>query len=139
MNKTEIMAFIKENPLAFLATVDGNKPHVRGMENYRADENGLIFYSRKNKDVHKQIAKNPEVEICFFNAKTMTEVRVSGRMEMVDDMELKKEIVSKRNFLQPLIDAQGWENMSIYRLKKGKATVWKFAEMTVPKTFEDIL
>jgi len=31
MNKTEIFAFLKANPIFHLATVDGNRPHVHGM------------------------------------------------------------------------------------------------------------
>ena len=31
MTKTEILDFIKANPDAFVATVEGNKPHVRDL------------------------------------------------------------------------------------------------------------
>jgi len=48
MNKSEILGFLNANPLCHLATVEGNKPHVRGMMLYRADENGLIFHTGMN-------------------------------------------------------------------------------------------
>jgi pyridoxamine 5'-phosphate oxidase len=93
MNKTEIMAFVKATPICFLATTEGNKPHVRALGLYRADENGIILQSDKRKDLHKQLVKNPAAEICFCDLKNFVEVRVSGRIEIVEDLALKKEIV----------------------------------------------
>jgi pyridoxamine 5'-phosphate oxidase len=138
MNKTEILAFINANRLSFLATVEGKKPHVRGMETYRADTDGLVFYTRKTKDVHQQLAKNPEAEICYCDFKTMTQIRVSGRLELIEDLEIKKEIVANRSFLKPLIDKEGWDNMAVYRLKHGKATVWTMPTMAALKTYVDL-
>ena len=57
------------------------------------DDNGIIIWTSKRKDVHKQLSNNPEVEICFCDLKNVTSVRVSGRVEQVEDLALKKEIV----------------------------------------------
>jgi len=134
MNKSEILALIKENPIAYLGTVDGQAARVRGMETFRADENGLIFYTSKAKEVFKQIAKNPEVEACYF-AKG-TQVRVRGKMEIVEDIELKKEIVAKREFLKPMYE-KSYEGMGVMRLK-GKATTWSMQNMMAPTTWTDL-
>ena len=45
MNKTEMYAFITKNPMGYMATTDGNKPHVRGMGCFRADEDGIIYFT----------------------------------------------------------------------------------------------
>ncbi|MGD9143842.1 MAG: pyridoxamine 5'-phosphate oxidase family protein [Dehalococcoidia bacterium] len=126
MNKEEILAFIAENPIAFLGTVDGNKARVRGMDTFRADENGLIFYTGKNKDVFKQLAKNPDIEVCYY-AKGV-QVRVRGKLEIVEDEALKKEIISKRPFLQPVYEKVSLDNMGVMRLK-GKATTWTMQDV----------
>ena len=136
MTKDEILSFIKANPIGNMATVEGNKPHVRGMETYRADENGLIFYTSKTKDVYKQLATNPEVELCYI--KEGMQVRVSGRVELVEDLDIKKEIVEARPFLKPFVEQQGYEIMGVCRLKGGKATTWSMQEMAAPKTFVDL-
>lgn len=39
MNKTDILQFINDNPACTLATVEDNRPRVRGTLMYRADEN----------------------------------------------------------------------------------------------------
>jgi uncharacterized pyridoxamine 5'-phosphate oxidase family protein len=135
MNKEEIIAFITENPIAFLATVDDNKARVRGMDTFRADADGLIFYTNKAKNVFQQIAANPEVEACYF-AKG-TQVRIRGKMEVLEDLALKKEIVEKRAFLQPLYqDDASYANMAVCRLK-GQATTWSMQNMAAPTTFID--
>ncbi|MEW6586544.1 MAG: pyridoxamine 5'-phosphate oxidase family protein, partial [Nitrospirota bacterium] len=95
MNRNEIFAFLNANPVFHLATVEGDKPHVRGLLLYRADENGILFHTGKNKDLHKQLSANPNVEMSFNNNKfeELTQIRISGSAELDEDMELKKEIV----------------------------------------------
>jgi pyridoxamine 5'-phosphate oxidase len=121
MDKKEILAFITANPIAYMATVEGKKPHVRAMGTYRADENGIVFSMQGNKDVYKQLVKNPETELCYYANGVM--VRVAGKFAAVVDMALKKEMVEKRPFLKPQVDKEGWDYLKVWNLKKGKATV----------------
>ena len=137
MDKAEIIAFLNANPSCHLATVEGNKPHVRGMLLYRADENGIIFQTGKMKDLHKQLSENPNVELCFNNYKDNIQIRVSGTVELVEDMDLKNEIIAKRQFLKPLIEKAGYE-LAVYRLKKGVATIWTFETNLAPKAYIEL-
>jgi len=138
MTKSEIMAFINANPLCFLATVEGDTPHVRGMRAYRADKNGIIFYTSKEKAVHQQLSKNPKAEICFYDNKNIVQVRVSGRMELVEDLELKKEIGSVRPNVKSRVEKEGYEWLAVYRLRNGKASVWSLQAINNPKTLIDL-
>ncbi len=135
MDKTEVLAFLNDNHDCHLATVEGNKPHVRAIGIYRADENGIIIQTSKVKDLYKQLSANPNVELCFNNSKGSMQVRVSGTVELDEDIELKKEILAKRHFLKPLVEKEGYEVLAIYRLKKGAATVWTFPTNLAPKTY----
>ncbi|MGD1118548.1 MAG: pyridoxamine 5'-phosphate oxidase family protein [Dehalococcoidales bacterium] len=121
MDKKEILDFITKNPTAYMATVEGKKPHVRGMGTYRADENGIIFSMQTPKDVYKQLVKNPETELCYFAAGV--QIRVAGRMQLVTDLALKKEITEKRPFYKPGVEKEGWDYVGVFILKNGKATV----------------
>ena len=134
MNKTEILAFLNANPTCHLATVEGNKPHVRAMGMVKADENGIIIETGTFKDVYKQLSANPNVELCFFNAKQGTQVRVSGAVEQVDDLKLKDEIIAQRPFLKQRVEEGGYEAMGVFRLK-GVAYVWTFQTASEPKTY----
>jgi pyridoxamine 5'-phosphate oxidase len=137
MTKEEILNLIKANRTSFMATVEGNKPHVRGMGIYDADENGIIIQTWTIKDIHQQILKNPDVELCFNDLKAGIQVRVSGRAEIIDDLDFKKKVVEKRPFMKPTVDKKGWDVVALYRVK-GKATVWTMATNFEPKTYIDL-
>jgi uncharacterized pyridoxamine 5'-phosphate oxidase family protein len=137
MNKTEILNLIKNNPDCFMATVEGNKPHVRGMRIYSADEDGIIIHTWKIKDIHRQVKENPEVELCFNDFKNMIQVRVSGRAEIKEDLTLKQKVVADRPFMKPTVDAEGYDVVALYRLK-GRAAVWTMADNFTPKTYIEL-
>jgi pyridoxamine 5'-phosphate oxidase len=137
MTKAEIIAFMNANKDAYLATVEGNKPHVRGMGIIKADENGIIIQTSTYKDLYKQLLANPNVELCFHNPKDGIQVRVSGAAKPVDDIKLKDEIIALRSFLKPQVEKKGYEAIVVYRLK-GKATVWTFKTNFDPKTYIQI-
>jgi uncharacterized pyridoxamine 5'-phosphate oxidase family protein len=135
MTKEEVLEFITKNPSFSLATCDGNQPHVRIMMLFRADEDGIIFCTGVHKDVHKQLQANPAVELCFYNADKHHQVRIEGTVEMLDDLELKKQIVEIFSFLKPLVEIQGYEVMICYRLKNGKAVAWTMETNFEPKKY----
>jgi uncharacterized pyridoxamine 5'-phosphate oxidase family protein len=134
MNKSEILDFLKANPTCYLATVEGNQPRVRAIGMVSADEDGIILEIGTFKDVYKQMVANPNVELCFFNEKDGIQVRVSGAVVPVDDIELKKKIVVQRPFLKERIAKGGYEAMGVFRLK-GQAYVWSFANNLEPKKY----
>ena len=137
MNRAEILQFLNSNPTFHLATVEGNKPHVRGMLLFRADEHGIVFNTGKIKDLYRQLIDNPQVEMCFTNGifENLIQVRVSGTVEAVEDLDLKKEIVQKRDFLKPWIEQAGYDALAVFRLKHGTALVWTMATNVAPKEF----
>ncbi len=135
MTRQEIYDFMNANPVCSLATVEGNRPHVRGMMLYRADANGIVFHSGKMKDLHRQLTANPAVELCFTNGglDNLFQVRVSGSAQLVEDLDLKKEIVGRRRFLKAWVEQAGYEPMAVYRISDGVAVTWIFATNLAPK------
>jgi len=121
LDKKEILEFITKHPIAYMATVEGDKPRVRAMGTFRADENGIIFSMQTPKDVYNQLQNNPETELCYFAESV--QVRVSGRMQELTDQALKEEIVEKRPFYKPGVDESGWDYVGIFILKNGQADV----------------
>ena len=140
MTIKDILDFMTANPIFHLATVDGNKPHVRAMLLYRADDNGIIFNTGKIKDLYRQLTENPNVEMSFTNGifENLIQIRVTGTVEPLEDLNLKKEIVQKRDFLKPWVEQVGYDSLAVYRLQKGKATVWTMATNTVPKEYIEL-
>ena len=131
MEKSEIFALINKNPVFHLATVSGDQPRLRALLLYAADENGIIFHTGNMKDLHKQVQANPNVEMCFNDMAAQVQVRVSGKLAMIDDLEFKKEIVENRAFLKPWVERDGYDMLIVYSLKNGQATTW-----TMEKNFE---
>ena len=121
MDKKEILEFITKNPIAYVATVDGNKPHVRALGTYRADENGIIFSMQSDKNVYKQVMDNHETEICYYN--DGIQIRLTGQMEPVADMDLKKEIAEARPFLKPGVEKNGWDYVGVFKVVNAKASM----------------
>ena len=121
MDKKEVLDFITKNPVCFLATAEGKKPHVRAMGTYLADENGIIFAMQSDKDVYRQIVKNLEIEGCYWA--NNIQVRIAGKLQPITDAAVKREIVEKRPFYKPGVEKQGLDYVGAFILKNGKATV----------------
>jgi pyridoxamine 5'-phosphate oxidase len=138
MTKEEVLEFATKNPVFSLATTDGDKPRVRMMMLCWANEDGLIFTTGRDKDVCKQLSANPTVEMCFYSADDGRQVRIEGAVELLDDVELKKQIVEKFTFLKPWVESQGYEVMMTYNLKNGRATTWTMETNLEPKQYIDL-
>jgi pyridoxamine 5'-phosphate oxidase len=135
MTKGEILEFITKNPLFSLATAQGNQPHVRIITLYKAGNDGIIFCTGRDKDVFRQLQSNPAVELCFYNPNDGRQVRIEGTVEMLDDLELKMQIVEQFTFLKPWVESQGYEILIPFCLRNGKATVWTMETNFEPKQY----
>jgi pyridoxine/pyridoxamine 5'-phosphate oxidase len=108
---------------------------------YKADDTGIVFHTGCDKDVCKQIIKNPNVEMCFYDQAAGVQVRVRGALEKADDDTLKDEIINhpSRAFLKHVRAAQGVSEeafrntIAVFRLKNGTANVWTFETNMAPK------
>jgi pyridoxamine 5'-phosphate oxidase len=138
MNKSQLLEFIGTNPVCHLATVEGDQPKVRGMMMYRADDDGIIFHTGDFKDLYQQLIANPKVEVCFNSTDQRKQVRISGLAEILDDMELKKEIASACPFMKPQIDRQGYDMLIVFRVTCLKAAVWSMATNFEPTSYFDL-
>jgi len=138
MKREQILDFINKNPVFALATADENRPHVRYIMMYRADEEGLIFSTGENKDLNNQLKRNPMVEMCFYSNEEQKQIRVNGTVEELEDIALKKQVVEDYPFLKEWVDREGYDVLVIYSLKNGKATVWTMETTFAPKEYIDL-
>jgi pyridoxamine 5'-phosphate oxidase len=135
MTKEEVLEFVTKNPVFSLATIDGSRPRVRMMMLYKADADGIIFCTGRDKAVCKQLQSNPAAELCFYNEKAGRQVRIEGAIEMLDDLKLKKKVVEAFPFLKPWVESAGYEVMIICRLQNAKATTWTMETNFDPKQY----
>lgn len=138
MTKQEILDFIKANPVFALATSADNQPYVRMMMLYRADDEGILFTTGENKDVHAQLQANPQIQMCFYGPEKGLQVRIDGTVEVLEDLELKKQVVKDYPFLKEWVDREGYEVLVIYCLKNGKAVPWTMETNFKPKEYVEL-
>jgi len=133
MTKEEIISFINANATCYLATCDGDKPHVRAMGMYKADERGILIQLSSIKGMYGELVKNPKVELCYNGSGKV--IRISGTADFMEDQALKEEVVKSRPFLKTLVDAHGWEAIKVFRVANPVATVWTMATNLEPREF----
>ena len=136
MDKKEMLEFINAHPTSYFATLDGKSPRVRPIGTFRADEDGFIYAVQSDKDIYKQLVKNPAVEICYFHEGTT--VRLSGHMQESKDLALRKQVLEVRPFYKPGIDKVGWDYVGVFILEHGRASIIdRKAPPGAPKAYLD--
>ncbi len=100
---------------------------------YKIEETGFIIQTEKGKDVYDQLYQNPDVELCFNNLKEGIQVRVRGKVTPIEDISAKAQVLVDRPMLQKY--TTGPQDVGMFLLKNGKATVWTMAVNLEPKTW----
>jgi len=129
MSIEEYVKFANDNPMCYLATVEGDQPRVRAMGMWYADETGFWFQAQSVKAVYKQIQANEKVEVYFCTPKFSKVMRVSGKMKIVEDMEVKKKCIAERPFLKNMgITEPDDPLLAVFHLYTGEAFFWTMAD-----------
>jgi pyridoxamine 5'-phosphate oxidase len=137
MNLQDCIKFANENPICNLATVEDDQPRLRVLGFWYADETGFYFQTGSNKEFPHQLKKNPKAEICFYKHEGMigTMLRVSGKVEFIEDRKYKEKVLIDRAFLKSFgitIDSPG---LVLFRIAHGKAHFWTMENNLKPKEY----
>ena len=125
----EVLQFLKDAGVFYIATVDGDRPRVSPFGAVGAFEGKLYLPTNNRKKVFAQMAANPHVEICAMAHGKW--IRIEA--EAVDD--------PRREARQAMLDACGEALSSMYSvddgifevlyLKNATATICSFTEEPV--------
>lgn len=129
-NRQEVIEFARENEIFSLATSQDSNPRVRGMSLFLADNSGLYFCTGKPKDVYKQLKVNSKVEMYFYSENQMTQLRLRGTIEELDNVELKQKAIEKFPFLKPIAQQHGYDPFAIFCFSKGESATWTMQSET---------
>ena len=121
----EVIEFLKEAGVYYLATVDNNKPKVRPFGTIEIFEGKLYIQTGKSKNVYKQILDNPNVELCAF--KDGKWIRLSGELVPDDRLEAKKDMLDKNPSLRGMYNEND-DNTIVLYFKNAKAVISSFTE-----------
>ena len=132
MNGIErVCSFLDEAQTYYLATVEGDQPRVRPFGTALLYEGRLYIQTGKVKEVSKQIAANPKVEICAY--KDGKWLRVSGELVNDDSRAAKAAMLDKMPSQKAMYSADD-DNTQVLYFKNAKATFSSFTE--APETVE---
>lgn len=132
MDFKDCIKFANDNPVSFIATIDGEMPRVRAFLMWFADESGFYYHTAAAKSVYRQLKNHPHVEICFYHdggeimAKNM--MRVTGEVEFLDNPQLRARLLAERPFLKAMLRSPSDPMLAIFRIPKGEAWFWSMAE-----------
>lgn len=81
--------FLKANPIFHIATVDEGKARVRPFGFVMKRNNLLYFCTNTTKDVYRQLAASPDIEISDIGSDRTSWLRIRGRIAFDDSREAK--------------------------------------------------
>lgn len=129
-NVETVCKFLDEAQTYYLATVEGDQPRVRPFGTALIFEDKLYIQTGKVKNVSKQIAANPKVEICAFHEGKW--LRVAGELVNDDRREPKAAMLEKMPSLKAMYSADD-DNTQVLYFNNATATIASFTE--APETF----
>ena len=121
----EVVKFLKDADVYYLATMDGDQPRVRPFGTAHVFENRLYIQTGKRKEVSREIHNNPKVEICAL--KNGEWLRVSGELVEDDRIEAKVSMLDAYPNLKSMYKADDG-NTEVFYFKNAAATFYSFTK-----------
>lgn len=119
-----IIRFVRENPTAFVATVDNGKPRVRAMLVFSCNEREIIFVAGRGKEVCAELERNPQVELCFYSQNETKTLRIEAAAEFFADKGLDEQILEKWPIAEMYAKKPERPSFVTFRIRCGKASFW---------------
>ena len=117
--------FLKKCKTYYLATVENDQPRVRPFGTIDLFEDKLYIQTGKVKNVSKQMAQNPKIEICAFDGNTW--IRIEAVAVNDDRTEAKQHMLDNYPELQKMYKADD-NNTQVLYLKDATATFYSFTQ-----------
>jgi uncharacterized pyridoxamine 5'-phosphate oxidase family protein len=123
-NMQEVYDFVKKCGTYYLATVDGDQARVRPFGTVNIFDGKLYIQTGKVKNVSKQMATNPKIEICAFNGSEW--IRIQAIAVNDDRLEAKQSMLEAYPSLKRMYSAEDDNTQALY-LKDVIATIYSFS------------
>ena len=111
-NALRAQQFLKDAGTYYLATVDGDQPHVRPFGTAEIFEGRLYIQTGKVKNVYKQLEANPKAEICAF--KDGKWIRIVCELVADERVEAKKDMLDKNESLRSMYNENDDNTIVLY-------------------------
>jgi uncharacterized pyridoxamine 5'-phosphate oxidase family protein len=121
----DVYEFLKKASTYYLATTEDDQPHVRPFGTIDLFEGKLYIQTGRSKEVSRQIAANPKVEICAFYEGAWVRIKAT----LVDDSrsEAQTHLLDAYPTLKDIYAVDDGNNQVLY-LKDATASFFSFGE-----------
>ncbi len=119
----EVYEFLKKAKTYYLATTEGDQPRVRPFGTADIFDGKLYIQTGKIKDVSKQMAVNPKVEICAMDGPAWIRIAATA---VDDNNEAAQMHMLENNPNLKRLYAIGDGNIQVLYLKDATATFYSF-------------
>jgi len=126
-NLKEVKAFLAKCGIFYLATVEGDQPHVRPFGAVEIINGKLYLMTGKVKDVFKQLTANPKIEICGTQPSGTEWIRITGRLVNDESIAVKEKMLKHYPELKSMYSATD-DNMAVLYIADGEARFFSFTE-----------
>jgi uncharacterized pyridoxamine 5'-phosphate oxidase family protein len=121
----EVYEFLKAAGVYYIATVEGDQPHLRPFGTIDIFDGRLCIQTGKVKAVAHQLKANPKVELCAMIERRW--IRVTAEAVLDERIEAAEHMLESYPALRGMY-APGDGNNEIYYLKNVTATIFCFGE-----------
>lgn len=119
-NAAKVSEFLDKAKTFYFLTTDGNQPKGRPFGFHMLVDDKLYFGCGTFKNVFKQLAANPRVEVLAVNGGDF--LRYDGEAVIVKDDALLDKVKEAMPKIMALYEKNGWE-MGLFYLKNGHAEI----------------
>lgn len=120
----EVLNYLKTCGTFYLATNEGDQPHVRPFGAVCEYNGKLYIVTNNQKKVYKQILKNPKIEICGMSNGTW--IRVEAEAVHDSSREAREVMIEDNKTLSRMYNADD-NLMEVLYLKNATATIYSFS------------
>lgn len=121
----EVLKYLQDCGTFYLATVEGEQPHVRPFGAVCEFEGKLYIVTNNQKDVYKQMKANKKVEISAMNNGTW--IRLNGVVKEDTRREARVAMMEANESLQSMYSVDD-NLMTVFAFEHGVATICSFTE-----------
>ena len=122
--------FLKKAGTYYLATTDGDQPHVRPFGTANIFEGKLYIQTGLVKPVAKQLLANPKAEICAMTGGKW--IRIEGKLVLDERTEAQKAMLDAYPNLRGMY-SENDGNTAVFYFEEATATISSFTDP--PETF----
>ncbi len=123
----EVVDFLVKSQVQYFATVgiDG-KPKVRPFQLMMEDGGKLYFCTSNQKNVFKEMQKQPFVELCA-SGENFSWLRLGGKVVFADDLALKAKVMEASPLVKTIYVSPNNPAFEVFYLADATATITDFS------------